>query len=728
MSSAVSSAARRIADVRDSLGEEALRLAYHAAVPVVVDPALLDLLRVNFFLDPPDALPYEIEADLLLSPLFREIGDGLYEMEPDLRNLLLMGLQGRYGTERAQRVAELLEQYTDATSAWHALPELEHAQRLTAASFLNPARAVQWLAANEQGAWQSPGASLGREWYVAMRRRIEDQSTAMSPDEAFVEAIVLLDNADVERRLAGIDFLRTLAVLQERNADDVVSHLCDFIHRQDARSPGRSERITPDIQAALSLIGTLPHGGFELADVMLTGANLSGLDFHGARFTRVTLTRLRATDINLVGAVFDDVTLADSVLDGARLDFARLHFRRLQGVSLVGVSRVDAHIRAGIAKDVAAFDREGAPLHISVTEAPIKPISQPTPSDAVPAHEGDTDSRRPSRPEAPPAATNAETVRIALLGAPASGKTTYLAALRLAVSSADSSVGRWMMYPANETSSQAMTRWSHDLITEHRFPVTTLPWEPVRLEWQFVGDLAGSRFERRPWWRRRRGELESRFKLDLIDVGGELYRPGVDEIRATSAALDHFANAQGIIYLFDPINYVSTRDPAAYLREIVSERLRSVVRPGRYLPHHVSVCITKFDDPAVFRLARQMGLVTSGADGMPRVRDEDAERFFDELCMRRFRSELDEHDQRSAQSVRDVIRQVFHPDRIRYFVTSSIGFPTEPPTNDKADVRLNPDGFANYYERDVQPTIRGPVHPINVLEPLIDLQQRITRK
>ena len=726
MSSTVSSAARRVADVRDSLGEEALRLAYHAAVPVVVDPVLLDLLRVNFFLDPPDALPYEIEADLLLSPLFREIGDELYEMEPDLRNLLLMGLQGRYGAERAQRVAELLEQYTDATSAWHALPELEHAQRLTAVSFLDPARAVQWLAANEQGASSSPGASLGREWYVAMRRRIEDQSTATSPDEAFVEAIVLLDNADVERRLAGIDLLRTLAVLQERNADDVVSHLCDFIHRQDARSPGRSERITPDIQAALSLIGTLPHGGFELADVMLTGANLSGLDFQGARLTRVTLTGLRATGINLTGAVFNDVTLADSVLDGARLDFARLHFRSLQGVSLVGVSRVDAHIRADIAKDVAAIDRDGAPLLISVTEAPI---NQPTPSDAVPAHEGDTDSRRPSRPEAHPAATNAETVRIALLGAPASGKTTYLAALQHAVSSADNSVGRWTMYPANETSSRALADWSHDLIIEQRFPEATFPEDPVPLEWQFVGDLAGSRFERRPWWRRRRGELESRFKLDLIDVRGELYRRDPDKSQAASAALDHIANAQGIIYLFDPTPNRYTRDPAAYLNEIVSELLLSAKgRPRRYLPHQVSVCITKFDDPAVFRLARQIALVASGADGMPRVRDEDAERFFDELCTGRIWGELDEHYQQSAQFVRGMIHQVFQPDRIRYFVTSSIGFRTEPPTEDKADVRLNPNDFANFYERDGQPVIRGTVHPINVLEPLIDLQQRITRK
>ena len=53
---------------------------------LVVDAELLNLLRVNFFLDPPHALAYEVEADLLLSPLFRELGEDLFELEPGLCN------------------------------------------------------------------------------------------------------------------------------------------------------------------------------------------------------------------------------------------------------------------------------------------------------------------------------------------------------------------------------------------------------------------------------------------------------------------------------------------------------------------------------------------------------------------------------------------------------------------------------------------------------------------
>jgi hypothetical protein len=83
-----------IGNVRRALGahgEAAVRLAYHAALPVVVNCGLLNLLRVNFFLDPPDDLPYEVEAELLMSPLFREVSEGLYEIDPELRNLLLTG-------------------------------------------------------------------------------------------------------------------------------------------------------------------------------------------------------------------------------------------------------------------------------------------------------------------------------------------------------------------------------------------------------------------------------------------------------------------------------------------------------------------------------------------------------------------------------------------------------------------------------------------------------------
>ena len=180
--------ARRLSAIRDALGDGALRLAYHAAVPVVVDADLLNLLRVNFFLDDsPDVLPFEVEAELLLSPLFREIGEGLYEIDPGLRNLLLSGLHTRYGDERVRRVAALLEQYTDAAAPWRSLPELGLAQQLTALSFLDPAGVERWLDMHEASTARPSSSSTSsaddgpsREWYVAMRRRVAENSDITS--------------------------------------------------------------------------------------------------------------------------------------------------------------------------------------------------------------------------------------------------------------------------------------------------------------------------------------------------------------------------------------------------------------------------------------------------------------------------------------------------------------------------------------------------------------------
>ena len=101
------------------------RAGLYAAVPVAVDAGLLHLLRISFFLDPPIVLPVDAEAALLQSPLFREVGEDLYEIDPMLRDALLAALVAAFGPERPARVAVLLEQYTDQHPTWHTQPELE---------------------------------------------------------------------------------------------------------------------------------------------------------------------------------------------------------------------------------------------------------------------------------------------------------------------------------------------------------------------------------------------------------------------------------------------------------------------------------------------------------------------------------------------------------------------------------------------------------------------------
>ncbi|WP_231954469.1 tetratricopeptide repeat protein [Actinoplanes derwentensis] len=140
---------------------------------MVVDPTFLNLLRINFFMDPPDDLPWTVEAELLGSPLFRELGGELFEIDPELRRWLLVSLQSVYRWERTERVALLLERYSDLVGAWSGEPYLAQAQRLTALSVLHPAKALRWL--DDVQTDVTAQVELSPDWFVAMRGRLEAQ-------------------------------------------------------------------------------------------------------------------------------------------------------------------------------------------------------------------------------------------------------------------------------------------------------------------------------------------------------------------------------------------------------------------------------------------------------------------------------------------------------------------------------------------------------------------------
>ncbi|MEI2580272.1 GUN4 domain-containing protein [Scytonema sp. PRP1] len=165
---------RRLNDFKRRCGKDgdaALQLAYHAAMPVALNPELLHFLRINFFLDPPEQLPYTVEFEFLSSGLCREIDAELYEIEPEIRSELLQELMSRKDAhQRIRDIATLLWQYVEYHSPWADRVELERAQQLTALNFLDPAKAKEWLNEAEAG-------SLGRgerEWFIAMRQEIEE--------------------------------------------------------------------------------------------------------------------------------------------------------------------------------------------------------------------------------------------------------------------------------------------------------------------------------------------------------------------------------------------------------------------------------------------------------------------------------------------------------------------------------------------------------------------------
>lgn len=184
---------------RNSFGEQVFHFACHAAVPVVLSPDLLHLLRINFFLDPPESLPYVAESQILLSPLCNEVGSGLYEIPPAIRDSLLHELAGNpaYGEARIREIAILLFEYSERFSPWKDNLMIERAQQLTALNFLDPESAKNWL----ESAEQQPELKTAndREWFIAMRSELRKIDALLSSAEEHEVAAraETLDNKDV---------------------------------------------------------------------------------------------------------------------------------------------------------------------------------------------------------------------------------------------------------------------------------------------------------------------------------------------------------------------------------------------------------------------------------------------------------------------------------------------------------------------------------------------------
>jgi hypothetical protein len=101
----------------------------------------------------------------------------------------------------------------------------------------------------------------------------------------------------------------------------------------------------------------------------------------------------------------------------------------------------------------------------------------------------------------------------------------------------------------------------------------------------------------------------------------------------------------------------------------------------------------------------------------PRVPEEDAQEFFERLIR------LSKSD--NASLIMPLIKQAFHEERVRFFVTSAIGFYVG------ASRVFNPEDYQNHVPGDLQrgvpDRIRGGIYPINVVEPVLWLGRNMAR-
>ncbi|VXD20426.1 SUMF1/EgtB/PvdO family nonheme iron enzyme [Planktothrix paucivesiculata] len=155
-------------------GQSHLYFAYHAAFPLTLTPDLAYCLWKNFTLDcqnNPLEIPWEAVANLLLSSLCKSIDDGLYQIDRDVRNELLMQLKTdeNFRIERFYQLSDFLLTYVEKKLQPSLNPiqqDLAKSQRWLALSYArNPQPAAQEIAQALQAAYENKTEQM---WLISV--------------------------------------------------------------------------------------------------------------------------------------------------------------------------------------------------------------------------------------------------------------------------------------------------------------------------------------------------------------------------------------------------------------------------------------------------------------------------------------------------------------------------------------------------------------------------------
>ncbi|MGK7876010.1 MAG: hypothetical protein AB4426_22740 [Xenococcaceae cyanobacterium] len=129
-------AVREVLAFERRLGSKYLMLACHAALPLILTPELVNLIHINFLEG--EQIPWVAEVDFLLSPLCRPIDEGLYEVEPSVREVLLVELENKFDWQRPFELARFLSVYLKQKPYCKKFLEVTRTQSWIAQAYLNP--------------------------------------------------------------------------------------------------------------------------------------------------------------------------------------------------------------------------------------------------------------------------------------------------------------------------------------------------------------------------------------------------------------------------------------------------------------------------------------------------------------------------------------------------------------------------------------------------------------
>jgi hypothetical protein len=299
---------------------------------------------------------------------------------------------------------------------------------------------------------------------------------------------------------------------------------------------------------------------------------------------------------------------------------------------------------------------------------------------------------------------------ITIWGPPTTGKTAFLAVLDHALAGKPS-LG-WRVVGRNDISTNELANLMTTMVSGGTFPRATQ--DLAIYEWELVKWVRKRSFTYWLWLRAR--EVERAIPLRVVDAPGGFANPGVwEETPVAKELVEAITNSAGIVFIYDPTREFQEGDAYRHTYSVLAHVDSASEWLSGRLPHFLAVCVAKFDDQRVYDSAAMVNMAAYDSENgdVPYVDEEFAEEFFNRMC------QIPTHP--AAHGLLKMIKPRFHEKRMKFFVTSAVGFYVNPATG-----RFDPGDCENVVPGE-PPRVRSDIRPINIAECVDWLANKVDR-